>query len=186
MKFNLVSLCGGISVLYGSEFGKQLFAEFKCAIDSSSEPNEVIEIDVSGVQVADVSFLRESVVNLVKHFLGKKFFIVYGFDGKISSNWEGAANSGGVNIATLKNGIVDYIGPKMGARDRDILTRLYKTGSETSPRISLATNVSVSNASSCLNRLFKKGLIYRDIGSAVSGGKEYTYTSPFYKRVVSP
>lgn len=177
MKLNIIDFCDGNKILFGSELGGRLFSKAKDVIDSSVD--ELIEFSVNGIEVADVTFLRDGVVSLAKHYCGSKFFQVVGFEGKVSSNWEGAAQAINFNLTTFCDGKIQYIGPKIGNRDLEILSHIQKAGTITSSNISSLTNISVANSSGSLKRLFSRGLISRVHGSSGSGGIEYLYKFPY-------
>lgn len=184
MKINLVEFSGGLNHFFGSVEGKKCFHKLKSAIEQNPL-SKVVEICLKDVLIADVTFLRESIVSLAKFYRGSKFIVVLASDERISSNWEGATNAISVNLQFVASGNIDYIGPRIGKVDRAILNTLNEQHSATSNDVSRKLLISVQNASSRLKHLFKMGLLMREEGTAGSGGKEFTYIAPYPKSAIT-
>lgn len=137
---------------------------------------KTIGISLKGIDGADVSFLRESLIFTFKQYAKKIYFFICDLaDEDIIANLEGAAISGDFRVTCWINGKCRFVGPAPSPASMQLLDVVMSNRSVTTTQVAQALEMSVQNASTRLKRLSEEGFITRVEMSAGSGGKEFIY-----------
>jgi hypothetical protein len=164
---------------YGNKQGREVFSKLSSLIeDKSSE--KIIGISLDGIDATDASFPRESVVTLMKIYVGEKGFYLVDLPSKdkdLLDNWDAAAKAKEQPIIVKTSKGYDLIGPEIISSDRDLLDYVMKEKIVTTSKVADTFKLSVQNASAKLKRLHIKGLIVGKKEAAESGGLEFIYAA---------
>jgi len=138
----------------------------------------VIEIDLDKVQLMDVSFSREAIVETVRHFRpGHQFIVLNPSNAVVVENLEAALEKRGDSLVLRdKDGRPRIIGQQLGASLRSVFETVERLREVTSREVLVhLRGLSIQNCSNKLKELWKAGLLIREEFSAKSGGKECVY-----------
>jgi hypothetical protein len=171
----LIEFTNGNDHPFGNKQGQETYKKLKEFFDNNV-CGKVVEVSLTGIKATDASFPRESVISIIKNFIGEKSFYITGFDSKdLLENWDYAAKAKKQLVITQFNGGVEIIGPDINASTKDLIDYVYSKPFVTTANVAKALNLSVQNASTRLKRLASEGVFLREEEAAISGGKEFLY-----------
>ncbi len=177
-KSYIIALCDftdGSSNPYGTTRGRKARAQLLEHIAKLVEV-KTIGISLKGIDGADVSFLRESLIFTFKQYAKKISFYIFDLtDEDIIANLEGAAIIGDFRVTCWVNDTCRFVGPEPSPSSLPLLKVVLSNRSVTTTQVAQALEMSVQNASTRLKRLSEEGFITRVEMSAGSGGKEFIY-----------
>jgi hypothetical protein len=175
----------GVSVLglagrpdaWGTDLGMRAFAEFDRRLAHHSEGSFVL-IDYSGMDVSDVSFQREAVVEILrKHRPGLLFVATAIEDPDLRANLDLALEKRGESLLVKnEDTAVEVIGKRLHAEQWATLQAVSQAGEMTSAGLrERFDGLELSTAANRLSGLWKAGLVERMAGTAATGGREHRY-----------
>jgi hypothetical protein len=138
----------------------------------------LVRLDFSKVEITDVSFQREAVVELLQRFRPRLLFAVSGVPNPdVRANLELALYHRGATLLLCDSqGGWDIVGKPLAAEMVETLRLIHSSGELTSAKLTVPPfRLESSTASARLTNLWKAGLVARMQGVAPSGGKEYRY-----------
>lgn len=169
------SKCAGQKNPYGSPRGKLAHDSLLSEIEKIGKV-DVISISFRGLEGADVSFLREALVYVIKRYKKEIFFYVTDLpDEDIVANLQAAAVSGGEQVTYWSGNECRFLGPEQSTSSKILLDLIAAHRSSTTADVAEALNISVQNASTRLKRLYEEGYLMRIEETAESGGREFVY-----------
>ncbi|WP_122501792.1 winged helix-turn-helix domain-containing protein [Pseudomonas viridiflava] len=169
------SKCAGAKNPYGSASGKLAHAKLLAEIENLGKVN-VIGVSFGGLDGADVSFLREALVYVIKRFKNEIAFYVTDLpDEDIVANLQAAAESGGQPVTYWSDDKCRFLGLEQSSSSRTLLDFIASEHSSTTSKVAEALAISVQNASTRLKRLYEEGYVMRIEETAETGGREYVY-----------
>jgi hypothetical protein len=147
------------------------------ALVQSSPTEDILVISLDGVEHVDVSFPRESVVELAKLYRGERgVCLKHLSDPDLLENWEAAALRREQPLFVWgENATHCIIGPQPSVGLRDMLKYVLSVPVAFTSEAASALHLKVPNASNKLKQLWLDGYIMRREHTASSGGIEYAY-----------
>ena len=163
---------------FGTEQGQTTCSKIQKEL-SKHPGTKIVGISFKGIRRIDVSFSRESVVNLAKSNLGEVGFYLKDFkDQDHVLNLKAAAEAKKQSIIILVDGTFDVIGPELGPDMKELLDFIMnKESVTTSAVVKKFPQWSVPNASGKLKKLLNQGLIIGSKETAETGGLEYIFSA---------
>lgn len=159
---------------YGTIRGKQTYERLVDYIESVNTP--LIGISFKGLLMADSSYLRESIISVVKKFRDERtIFISDLTDPDIIYNLKLAANAKNQPIINWVGSKCEVFGPQPSSTNQALLDLVISNRSVTTSKASTVLDISVQNASTKLKKLFEDGYVSRTEEAAETGGKEFVY-----------
>lgn len=159
---------------YGTLRGKQTYEKLVDFIESS--PAYILGISFDGLTGADSSYLRESLISVVKKFKDERSIFIQDLtDRDIIYNLKLAAEAKSQPIVNWVGSECMVLGPEPSPSNRALLDLVISNRSLTTSKASSTLDISVQNASTKLKKLFEDGYITRSEEAAETGGKEYIY-----------
>jgi len=169
------SKCAGVKNPYGSPRGKLAHDKLLSEIEKIGKV-DVIGVSFLGLEGADVSFLREALVYVIKRYRKEIFFFVTDLpDEDIVANLQAAAVSGGEQVTYWSGNECRFLGSEQSTSSKLLLDLIATHRSSTTANVAEALNISVQNASTRLKRLYEEGYVMRIEETAESGGREFVY-----------
>lgn len=161
--------------LIGSLLGKEVYKRLHKLIEDN--PQELFfEISAANVEVTDGTFARESLLQLVSDYRGRKGIMLVDItDRDQLDNWNYAAESVGRPLIAWSGKAHEILGDQTTRALEGILKLVFRHRAVTTPQIANALNISVPNASTQMNGLQSRGYLIRTQRDAASGGREYVY-----------
>lgn len=161
---------------WGRDLGRQVFKVLDDRVFSTLADEHVIKIDFDETKRIDVSFPQEAVVELIRKYLGQKYFFLSGLeDSDVEEN---------VSVALEKRDMSAIIRDSRGYRltgkpladDLQAILKLAEEREEiTSEDVRHRLELTPQNAANKLALLWKLGLLQRDDRTARGGGRENRY-----------
>jgi len=139
----------------------------------------LVVIDFTSIERADVSFLREAVVELVRKHRPRLLFIVADLaDPDVQANLESALALRGEALLIRRLRGAPFVIGKQLPREHELTLRTLQEHAEFTSAMLTARPFALesSTASARLSALWNAGLVDRAVGVAPSGGKEYKYS----------
>lgn len=165
------------SVGWGVEQGKTVYHQLDIEL-SKVNGSSVIELDLGGIEQADVSFCREAIVEIVRRYRpGRQFFLANFENDVVVENLDAAFDRRNeIGLLRFQDGSYKLIGKALGPDMQSILNDVEIMGETTSRQIiQRHKKLKIQSCSNKLKALWKVGLLVREEGSAISGGREYVY-----------
>lgn len=171
----------GSSEAWGRDDGRRVYRalEDKIFENEKLDPRtKIFVLDFSGMERLDASFPQEAIVELIRKFRGRRYFVVTNFDNEIIEENVAMAfeKRNEVGIVRDSRGL-RTLGIKLGQDLLDIVALADARESLTSRDVSEKMRISLSNASNKLKNLSELGLLMRTEGVAKSGGRENYYSA---------
>jgi hypothetical protein len=144
---------------------------------ASSPAEDIIVLSLEGVEHIDVSFPRESVVELAKQYRGQRgFCLTHLNDPDLLENWDAAASMREQPLFVWgAAGTYRILGPQPSAGLREMLQYVLSVPVARTSEAASALDLKIPNASNKLKQLWQEGYILRREDTAESGGIEYEY-----------
>lgn len=159
---------------YGTIRGKHAYEKLVNFIESTN--TQVFGISFKGIEGADSSYLRESLISVVKRFRDERtIFIEDLTDPDIIYNLKLAANAKNQPIVNWVGSNCEVLGPQPSSSNQALLDLVINNRSLTTSKASSTLDISVQNASTKLKKLFEDGYVSRTEEAAETGGKEFVY-----------
>lgn len=159
---------------YGTIRGKQTYERLVNFIESSQA--STLGISFKEICGADSSYLRESLISVVKKFKDERaIFIQDLVDPDIIYNLKLAANAKNQPIVNWVGSRCEILGPQPSSSNQALLDLVIDNRSVTTSKASSVLDISVQNASTKLKKLFEEGYVCRTEEAAETGGKEFVY-----------
>lgn len=161
---------------WGTTLGSQVFGKINSLLLSLPE-RTLVAVDFNGISRADVSFLREAVVEIVRKHRPRLVFIAANLvNTDVRANLESALELRGENLLLRQKDGPIVLGKRLPKEHEATLKVLQKHLEFTSGQLTgRPFDLESSTASARLTALWKAGLLDRAQGAAPSGGKEYKY-----------
>ncbi len=164
---------------WGHIQGRQVYERLRATVET--HPSEAIFcISLAGVERTDITFPRESVVELALHYRGRRgFCLIDASDEDLLDNWDAAAQRREQPLMVWNN-IHDprprrILGPEISTGLREMFSYVLSVPVARTSEAAASLNLKVPNASNKLKQLWQEGYILRREQSASSGGVEYCY-----------
>lgn len=161
---------------WGQVQGRQVYERLRALVETHPI-EEVFSISLEGVKRTDVTFPRESVIELAKHYRGRRGFCLINInDQDLLDNWDAAAWRREQPIMVWDGFRLDRIlgsEPSLGLREMFFYVLSVPVARTSEAAASL--DLKIPNASNKLKQLWQEGYILRREQSASSGGVEYEY-----------
>jgi hypothetical protein len=162
---------------YGANKGKEVYQKLLLVFEENCE-HRIFKISMKGIEEADVSFLRESIVAIAKQYLAEKaIYIVDLKNQDIIDNLNCACTVKNQPLILWDNDDYKILGKKITDVTRKLIDLVVVNAPITSVKVSEKLDISTANASVKLNKLFKSGYIFRSENVATTGGIEFHFTA---------
>ena len=161
---------------WGRIQGRRVREQLQARVESCPT-EDIIVLSLDGVEHTDVSFPRESVVELAKQYRGQRgFCLTHLNDPDLLENWDAAALKREQPLIVWGTNMTYCIlGPQPSAGLRDMLMYVLSVPVARTSDAASALDLKVPNASNKLKQLWLEGYILRRERVAHSGGVEYEY-----------
>jgi len=138
---------------------------------------EIVVISLQGVEHTDVSFPRESVIELAKQYRGQRgICLTHLSDPDALENWDAAAMKREQPLFVWgEHATYRIVGPQPSIGLRDMLQYVLSVPAAFTSEAASALHLKIPNASNKLKQLWLEGYILRREHVAPSGGIEYAY-----------
>lgn len=165
------------STPFGTEQGQTTCAKLQKELNKYAG-SKLIGISFKGIDRIDVSFSRESVVNLAKSKRGEIGFYLKDLKNKDHiENLKAAAKAKEQPLVIWDGDSFDVIGPDISSDMTELLKFIMEKETVTTSVVAKKFDLSAPNASGKLKKLLTWGLVIGSKESAESGGLEYIYTA---------
>lgn len=169
---------------WGRDLGRQVCRQLEDGIfeNERADPRvKVFVLDFTGLKRMDASFPQEAIVELLRKFRGRKYFVLTNLDNPIieENMFMAFEKRNEVGIVRDSNGF-RTIGMKVTPDLFEILKLADSQDSITSRDVMdhfASAKMSLPNASNKLKSLWEQGLLQRTEGVAKSGGRENFYSA---------
>lgn len=166
---------------WGNQAGRLVHQRLFHAVEQ--RPQEVMfRISLSGVRRVDVSFARESVIELARRYRCKKGFclVEIGADAEIEAddlldNWRLAAEDRKQPITVWTDNGPQVIGPQPSQPATELLDLVFKRRILATPEAAKVLRKELNNVSTRLKHLTDRGFILRTEVPSPTGGVEFHY-----------
>ena len=166
---------------WGNQAGREVHQRLNRVVEQN--PQEVMfRISLSGVRRVDVSFARESVIEIARRYRGEKGFCLVdiGADADIEAddlldNWRMAAEDRKQPLTVWTDEGARVIGPQPSQPANELLNFVYKRRTVATPEAAKALKKELNNVSTRLKQLTDRGFILRTEVPSPTGGVEYRY-----------
>jgi hypothetical protein len=161
---------------WGHIQGRQVYEKLRVLVEAHPA-EEIFRISLDRVEHTDVSFPRESVIELAKSYRGQRgFCLIHIDDQDLLDNWDAAAlKREQPLIVWREHGTHRILGPQPSTGLREMLQYVLSVPIARTSEAAVALDLKVPNASNKLKQLWQEGYILRREQSASSGGVEYEY-----------
>jgi hypothetical protein len=160
---------------WGVEEGRDVYHKLLDRVEKNPGAT-VFRISVEGIRRTDVSFPRESVVELAQRFRGQKGFCLWNAsDENILENWDAAALKREQPIFEWGRKGYRLLGPEPSQGLRQVLDFALDRDAVTTAQVASHFRWSAANASNKLRSLADGGYLLRREESAPTGGIEFVY-----------
>lgn len=162
---------------FGTEQGQTACAKLQKELNKYAS-SKIIGISFKGIERIDISFSRESVVNLVKSKRGEIGFYLKDLKNKDHiENIKAAAKVKDQPLIIVDGDSFEVIGPELSSDMTELFNFIMEKETVTTSVIAKKFNRSAPNASGKLKKLLMWGLVIGSKEAAESGGLEYIYTA---------
>ena len=170
-------------VPFGNKQGKKTYARIQKALNNYPS-SKIIGISFKGIHKVDLTFCRESIVNLVRFNLGEVSFYIKDLENSDNiSNLKAAAEAKKQFLVIFNNDLFDIIGPNLSSGMKEIFDYIMnKCSVTTTDIVKRFPKLSTPNASGKLKKLIDLGLITGAKKAAESGGLEYVFSAIINQR----
>jgi hypothetical protein len=166
---------------WGRDDGRRVYRllEDKLFESEKADPNaRIFVLDFSGMTRLDASFPQEAIVELLRKFRGRRYFVLTNFENDIIEENVAMGFEKRIEVGIVRDARgLRIIGLKPSQDLIDILALADARDSLTSKDVSEKMRISLSNASNKLKHLWEVGLLIRTEGVARSGGRENYYSA---------
>lgn len=161
---------------WGHIQGRRVREQLQALIESCPT-EDIVVISLDGVEHTDVSFPRESVVELAKQYRGQRgFCLTHLHDPDLLENWDAAALKREQPLFVWgEQTSYRILGPQPSAGLQDMLRYVLSVPVAFTSEAASTLNLKIPNASNKLKQLWLEGYILRQEHVASSGGVEYAY-----------
>jgi hypothetical protein len=136
----------------------------------------VFKVSMAGIRRVDISFASETVVELARRFRGSKGFCIIDLkDADLIENWEAAALKKEQPLLVWEDGNARVIGAEPSQGNREALAFALQRPAVRAAEFSETAGITIANASTKFNQLWKQGFLLRRESTADSGGVEFIY-----------
>lgn len=159
---------------WGHEEGHEVF--LKLSKHFKNDPSEIFNVSLKGIERTDVSFPRESVVSIAKHFKKQKWFCLSDLASiSLMDNWDAAAEKLGIPLIAWDKDDYKILGLQPPKGTLPILEYILKVPMATTGEVVKAVKLNLPNVSNKLKKLYEDGFLMRKQQVAESGGLEFGY-----------
>lgn len=160
---------------WGNKTGREVHQRLIEAVEKFPR-SLMFRISLDGVRRVDVSFARESVVELARRYRGVKGFCLVDVDSDdVLDNWRSAARDREQPLTVWVGDMPQILGPIPTQLAQELLNLvLLRRGLET-PEAAKALHKELNNVSTRLKQLQERGFILRQEVPTTSGGVGYRY-----------
>jgi len=160
---------------WGVEEGREVYHKLLGRVEAHPEAS-VFRVSLGGVRRTDVSFPRESVIELAHRFRAQKGFCLWDVsDENLVENWDAAALKREQPLFVWSRKGCRLLGPKPSAGLRKVLDFALEHDVITTTQVASHFRWTTSNASNKLRALADSGYVLRREQTAPTGGIEYIY-----------
>lgn len=161
---------------WGRQQGRAVYHRLLDAVEAY--PGRVtFRISLNGVSRVDVSFASETVVELIRRYLGKKGFCLVDLrDRDMQENWDAAATRKAVALMAWNgDGRPHVLGLQPTSGTLSAFRYALEVGMARASSFAAEEGISLSNASMKLKKLWEQGFLLRREETAETGGLEFVY-----------
>lgn len=160
---------------WGVEEGREVYHKLLGSVEANPSAL-VFRISLAGVRRTDVSFPRESVIELAVRFRSQKGFCLWDVtDDNLLENWDAAAAKREQPLFVWNRKGARLLGPQPSAGLKGPLEYALENETLTTAQVAHHFKWSSPNASNKLRALSDGGYVLRLGNTAASGGIEYVY-----------
>lgn len=161
---------------WGHIQGRQVYERLRATVEAHLS-EEIFRISLDGVKRTDITFPRESVIELAKQYRGRcGFCLIDVSDQDLLDNWDAAALRREQPMMVWNGTQLNRIlGPELSTGLRDMFFYVLSVPIAHTSEAATSLGLKVPNASNKLKQLWREGYILRREQSANSGGVEYDY-----------
>ena len=160
---------------WGNSEGRAVHSQLIAAVERN--PGVLVfYVSFDSVRRMDVSFARESVVELAVRFRGRKGFCLKNLPNQdMLENLEAAAIRREQPIGISEDGLHRMIGFEPSRGNKELLDFVLEAGETSASEVADKLKLKLTNASTKLKQLLESGFILRKDEKAPSGGVEFRY-----------
>jgi hypothetical protein len=161
---------------WGHVQGRETYEKLRATVEA--HPTELIfRISLEGVRRTDISFPRESVIELAKNYRGYRGFCLTDLhDLDLLENWDAAARKREQPLMVWNKDMPPTVlGPEPSTGLREMFQYVLSVPIARTSEAAANLHLKIPNASNKLKQLWLEGYILRKEQSASSGGVEYEY-----------
>lgn len=161
---------------WGQIQGRQVYERLRILVEAYPT-EEIFRISLKGVKRTDITFPREAVIELAKHYRGRRGFCLIDIsDQDLLDNWDAAAWRREQPVMVWDGPRLNRIlGPELSSGLREMFFYVLSMPVARTSEAAASLDLKVPNASNKLKQLWQEGYILRREQSANSGGVEYEY-----------
>ncbi len=160
---------------WGKDEGRAVYSKLIEVIDRM--PGTIVfHISLNGVERSDVSFARESVMELAVRYKGRRGFCLTNVASKdLLENLDSAALRKKQPMTVAEENDHYIIGLQPSRGNKALFDFVLKYGETSASEVAEALELKLTNASTKLKQLLESGFILRRDEKAPSGGVEFRY-----------
>lgn len=160
---------------WGPEEGREVYMKLLKFVEANAGV-KIFRVSFKGVERTDISFPRESLIELAKRYRGDKGFCIYDLtDAALIEIWDAAADRTNQPIFSWDSNGYTLLGPSLNKGYGPVFNLVLSRDSIRATDAVKELGIGLSNASSKLKQLWEKGYILRKEDVAESGGIEFNY-----------
>lgn len=161
---------------WGRETGRKVFKEMDDRLFARPADEHIVMIDFAGTDRIDVSFPQEAVVELIRKYLGNRYFFLTGLeDPDVEENVSVALEKREMSAIIRDSKGYRLTGKQLADDLQDILKLADEREEITSGDVVRRFELTPQNTANKLAALWKLGLLQRDDRTARGGGRENRY-----------
>ncbi|WP_373998468.1 MarR family transcriptional regulator [Bdellovibrio bacteriovorus] len=165
------------STPWGTDQGQAVYAKLQKELNKFPDA-KIVGISLRGIERIDVSFSRESIVNLAKSKRGEIGFYLKDIKGRDHvENINSAAKAKDQPLIVFEDSSFEVVGPDLNLDTRELLRFIMDKGTVTTSVVVKKFDISTPNASAKLKKLLNQGLIIGAKEPAETGGLEYVFSA---------
>jgi hypothetical protein len=166
---------------WGNQAGREVNKQLVRVVERSPQ-TVMFRISLDGVRRVDVSFARESVIELALRYRGERGFCLVDLGSHddidaadLLDNWRMAADNRQQPITLWTDEDPQIIGPEPSKSAQELLSLVLKRQELATPEAAKVLKKELNNVSTRLKQLKDRGFILRSETISPSGGVEYRY-----------
>lgn len=166
---------------WGNQAGREVNEKLIRVVEQSPQ-TVMFRVSLKGVRRVDVSFARESVVELALKYRGERGFCLVDIGKQVDidtadllDNWRMAAEDRKQPLTVWTDEGPQIVGPSPSKPAQELLSLVLKRQELGTPEAAKALRKELNNVSTRLKQLTDRGFILRSEAPSATGGVEFRY-----------